>query len=82
LFSFDFVAFSATLIRPMSKTITTKPIKGWKPFRLADGTTRLLPEWADRPLKFAFSPDEALRRGAYVKPQKGRGKAVRAQKLA
>jgi hypothetical protein len=56
--------------------------KDWKPFRLADGTTRHLPDWADKPLKFAFSPDEALRRGAYVKLPKGRGKTVRAPKLA
>jgi len=56
--------------------------KDWKPFRLADGTTRHLPDWADKPLKFAFAPDEALRRGADVKLPKGRGKTFRAPKLA
>jgi hypothetical protein len=44
--------------------LATAP-KGWKMFRLADGTTRLLPDWADEPLKFTFDPDEALRRCAY-----------------
>jgi hypothetical protein len=43
--------------------------KDWKSFRLADGTMRQLPEWADKPLGFAFSPDEALRRGAMAKPK-------------
>jgi hypothetical protein len=66
----------------MPQTTTAKPLKGWKPFRLADGTTRHLPDWADKPLRFAFSPDEALRRGAYVKLPQGRGKTVRSKKLA
>lgn len=28
-----------------------------------------LPEWANEPLKFTFSPDEALRQGAKLKPK-------------
>jgi hypothetical protein len=28
-----------------------------------------MPDWADKPLPFAFSPDEALRRGAFAKPK-------------
>jgi hypothetical protein len=36
-----------------------------------------LPEWKNEPLKFAFSPDEALRRGSTVKLTKGRGKSRR-----
>jgi hypothetical protein len=66
----------------MPKATTAKSQQGWKPFRLADGTTRHLPDWADKPLKFAFSPDEALRQGAYVKLPNGRGKTVRSKKLA
>jgi hypothetical protein len=30
---------------------------------------RYLPPWANEPLKFTFSPDEALARGAMVKPK-------------
>ena len=66
----------------MPKATTAKSPQGWKPFRLADGTMRHLPDWADKPLKFAFSPDEALRRGAYVKLHKGRKKSVRGGRLA
>jgi hypothetical protein len=80
LIVFDFTPITAS--QTMSKTTQAKPIKDWKPFRLADGTTRHLPDWADKPLGFAFSPDEALRRGAYVKLPKGRGKADRVKKLA
>ncbi|MDD5140769.1 MAG: hypothetical protein PHY43_10980 [Verrucomicrobiales bacterium] len=30
---------------------------------------RKLPAWANEPLKFSFSPDEALKRGAFTKPK-------------
>jgi hypothetical protein len=60
----------------MSKNPPAKVPNGWKPFRLADGTTRQLPEWADKPLKFAFSPDEALRRGMAVKSPKDWRKVI------
>jgi len=56
--------------------------KDWKLFQLADGTTRRLPEWADKPLPFAFDPTEALRRGMMVKPPKNWKKAIRAKRLA
>jgi hypothetical protein len=46
----------------MSKARTTKP--------------RYLPEWANEPLKFAFSPDEALQRGAMAQPRKGWEKVI------
>jgi hypothetical protein len=29
-----------------------------------------LPDWANEPLKFAFDPDAALKRGAFSKPPK------------
>jgi hypothetical protein len=32
--------------------------------------TRYLPDWANEPLKFAISPDEALKRGAFASPPK------------
>jgi hypothetical protein len=51
--------------------------KGWKPFRLADGTTRPLPDWADKPLGFAFDPDDALRRSAYNRLPTSRKKSVK-----
>ena len=35
-----------------------------------------LPDWKNEPLKFAFSPDEALRRGALARPRRGWGKAI------
>jgi hypothetical protein len=41
-----------------------------------------LPAWKNEPLKFAFSPDAALRRGAFVKSPKNWGKAIRAKRLA
>jgi hypothetical protein len=59
-----------------------KTPKNWKPFRLADGTTRLLPSWADKPLPFAFDATQALRRGMAVKPPKNWKKAIRAKRLA
>jgi len=34
--------------------------KDWKPFKLADGTMRMLPDWADKPLGFAVNPDAVL----------------------
>jgi hypothetical protein len=60
----------------MPKATPAKPLKGWKPFRLADGTTRHLPDWSDKPLEYAFSPDEALRRGMAVKPPKDWHKVI------
>jgi hypothetical protein len=39
--------------------------------------TRLLSDWADKPLKFAFSPDEALRRCAYNRLPTSRKKPVK-----
>jgi hypothetical protein len=33
-------------------------------------TKTIMPDWADKPLKFAFHPDEALRRGAFAHPPK------------
>jgi hypothetical protein len=50
---------------------------GWKQFRLADGSTRHLPDWADKPLGFKFSPDEALRRCATVRLPTSRKKSVK-----
>jgi hypothetical protein len=51
--------------------------KDWKPFKLADGTTRLLPDWANEPLQFAFNPDDALRRCAYNRLPTSRKKSVK-----
>jgi len=65
----------------MPKSTPAKYPKDWKPFRLADGTTRHLPEWADKPLTFTFSPDEALRRGTFAKPKDWK-KAIRASRKA
>lgn len=53
---------------PQSKP--ANPPKDWKPFRLANGTVRHLPEWADKPLNFHFDPEEALKRGAFSSPPK------------
>jgi hypothetical protein len=36
-----------------------------------------LPIWANEPLKFTFSPDEALRRCAYVRLPTSRKKSVK-----
>jgi len=47
----------------MPKTKTIKP--------------RCLPDWANEPLKFTFSPDEALRRCARVKLPVSRKKSVK-----
>jgi hypothetical protein len=52
------------------------PPKDWKPFRMADGTTRHLPEWANEPLKFAVPPDEVLREVMQVKPPKDWRKVI------
>jgi hypothetical protein len=54
----------------MSKLKTAKP--------------RYLPEWANEPIKFTFSPDEALRRGAFAHPPKVQDlkKSVRAKSKA
>jgi hypothetical protein len=61
----------------MLKATPAKPPKDWKPFALADSTTRLLPDWADKPLMFAFDPDEALRRGAFIRLPTSRKKSVK-----
>jgi hypothetical protein len=61
----------------LSADMPAKPPKDWKPFRLADGTTRPLPTWADKPLNFAFPPDEALRQGANVRTPKRLKKLAR-----
>jgi len=37
----------------------------------------ILPEWKDEPLKFAFNPDEALRRCAYNRLPTSRKKSVK-----
>jgi len=60
----------------MSKAKQSHDPKGFKPFRLADGKTRQLPDWADKPLGFVCDPDEALRQGVRSKPAKGWGKTV------
>lgn len=57
---------------------TEKTPKDWKWFRLADGTRRLLPDWADKPLQFTIAPHEALRRRAYNKLPVDRKKLKRA----
>jgi hypothetical protein len=54
---------------PKSKVKPAKTPKNWQPFRLEDGTTRYLPDWALAPLQFDIPPDEALRQGAYSKPK-------------
>jgi hypothetical protein len=36
-----------------------------------------LPDWANEPLKFRFSPDEALRQGAYNLLPTSRKKSVK-----
>jgi hypothetical protein len=51
--------------------------KDWKAYRLADGTTRMLPDWANEPLKFTFDPDAALRRCARVRLPTSRKKSVK-----
>jgi hypothetical protein len=61
----------------MPKAKPAKMPKDWKPFRLADGTTRLLPSWANEPLGFAFDPDEALRRCAYNRLPTSRKQSVK-----
>jgi hypothetical protein len=62
----------------MSKAKTSTAPKDWKWFRLADGTRRLLPDWADKPLQFSVAPDEALRRCAFNKLPADRKKLKRA----
>jgi len=39
-----------------------------------------LPEWKNDPLKFTFSPDDALRQAMTVKPPKDWKKAIRASR--
>jgi hypothetical protein len=38
-----------------------------------------LPAWANEPLKFAFNPDEALRRCAYTRLPTSRKKSVKSR---
>lgn len=38
---------------------------------------RYLPEWANEPLKFAFNPDEALRRCAFTRLPVSHKKSVK-----
>ncbi|HEY5043545.1 MAG TPA: hypothetical protein VIK53_16255 [Verrucomicrobiae bacterium] len=56
--------------------LATAP-KDWKPFRLADGTKRLLPDWEDKPLVFAFDPEAALREVLKVKPPRDWRKVIK-----
>jgi hypothetical protein len=37
---------------------------------------RYLPPWANEPLKFTISPDEALQRSALAQPRNGWGKVI------
>jgi hypothetical protein len=60
----------------MPKPKPAKTPKDWQPFRLEDGTTRQLPDWALAPLQFEISPDEALRTSAQAKPKNWK-KAIR-----
>jgi hypothetical protein len=41
--------------------------------------TSYLPDWANEPLKFAFDPDEALRRCAYNRLPTSRKKSVKSR---
>jgi hypothetical protein len=50
---------------------------GPKSFRLADGTTRRLSDWADKPPGFAFDPEATLRRCAYTRLPTSRKKSVK-----
>ena len=61
----------------MPKTKLAAVPKDWKPFRLADGTTRRLPDWADKPLGFAFDPEAALREVMQVKPPRDWRKVIK-----
>jgi hypothetical protein len=61
----------------MPKAKRANSPKDWKQFRLLDGTKRWLPEWADKPLGFAFDPDEALRQGAFNRLPTSRKKSVK-----
>jgi|HubBroStandDraft_2_1064218.scaffolds.fasta_scaffold102916_3 hypothetical protein len=65
----------------MPKPKTAKTTKNWQPFRLEDGSTRYLPDWALAPLQFDIPPDEALRQGAYSKPKNWK-KAVKTKRKA
>jgi hypothetical protein len=51
--------------------------KDWKAYRLADGTTRQLPDWADKPLGFAIDPETALREVLKVKPPRDWRKVIK-----
>ena len=69
----------------MKSTNTTESImpkaikyqKDWKPFKLADGTMRMLPDWADKPLGFAVNPDAVLAEVLTVKPPKDWRKVIK-----
>jgi hypothetical protein len=78
-FRFDLVGFSWQIgIMPKMQNA----LAGHKRFTLANGETRTLPAWANDPLPFAFSPDEALRRGGMAKPHKNWKKALREKRMA
>jgi hypothetical protein len=51
--------------------------KDWKLFPIGNGTSRWLPDWADKPLGFAIDPDAALRRCAYNRLPTSRKKSVK-----
>ncbi len=52
----------------MPKAKTANIPKDWKLFPLGNGTSRWLPDWADKPLGFAINPEAALREVLKVKP--------------
>ena len=45
--------------------------------QVADGTMRQLPDWADKPLGFAFDPEAALREVLKVKPPRDWRKVIK-----
>jgi hypothetical protein len=58
------------------------PYKGWKQFKMPDGSHKWLPSWANEPLNFPIPPDDALRQGAYAKPAKSWKKALKAKRAS
>jgi hypothetical protein len=45
--------------------------------KIADGATRQLPDWADKPMGFAFDPEAALREALKVKPSRDWRKVIK-----
>jgi hypothetical protein len=45
--------------------------------KVAKSKCRHLPDWANEPLKFTFSPESALKTGAFVKLPASRKKTLR-----